>query len=73
MLLASSLSFGPKEPLDDGRELPRRNVFRGLLSRDCRGAVNGENPEGGFEVLMTGGLAASSSRDSSSMSSRREG
>ena len=75
MLLASSrsFSFDPVEPLEDGLEPPRRNVLRGLDSRGDLGAVRGENPEGGLAVRMTGGLAASSSRDSSWISSRREG
>jgi hypothetical protein len=30
ILLASSLSFDPVDPFDDGLELPRRNVFREL-------------------------------------------
>ena len=72
MLLASSLSFDPVDPFEDGLELPRRKVFKGLDWGD-RGAVRGEKPEGGLAVRMTGGLAASSSKDSSAINSRREG
>jgi hypothetical protein len=64
MLLASSLSLEPVEPVEEGLEALLKNLS-GLASRDF-GAVIGENPEGGFEVLMTGGLAANSSNDSSS-------
>ena len=72
MLLASSRSLEPDDPFEDGLEELRRN-FNGLESRDF-GAVRGENPEGGFAVLMTGGLAASSSNDSSSTTkSRKDG
>jgi hypothetical protein len=72
MLLASSLSFDPVDPFEEGLEVPRRNVLRGL---DCgdRGAVRGENPDGGLAVRITGGLAASSSKDSSAINSRRDG
>ena len=73
MLPVSSLSLDPVEPLDDGRELPLKNVLSGLDSLGDRGAVKGENPEGGFAVRITGGLAASSSSDCSSTSSRSEG
>jgi hypothetical protein len=74
MLLASSLSFDPVDPFDDGRELPLRNVLRGLESRGDFGAVRGEKPEGGLAVRITGGLAASSSKDvSSSIRSLSEG
>lgn len=63
MLLASSLSLDPAELTEDGRDELRKN-FSELDSR-AFGDVNGEKPEGGFAVRMTGGLAASSSRDSS--------
>ena len=63
ILLASSLSLDPEEPREDGREELRRNLS-GLDSR-AFGEVNGEKPDGGFEVRMIGGLAASSSKDSS--------
>lgn len=65
MLLASSLSLEPEDPVEEGLEELRNNLS-GLASRDF-GAVRGENPDGGFAVLMTGGLAASSSKDSSSV------
>jgi hypothetical protein len=74
MLLASSCSFDPNDPLDEGLELPLRKLFKGLESRPGDfGAVKGENPDGGLAVRITGGLAASSSSDSSSGRSRREG
>ena len=72
ILLASSLSFDPVDPFEDGLELPRRKVFKGLDWGD-RGAVSGENPDGGLAVRITGGLAASSSKDSSSINSRSDG
>lgn len=72
ILLASSLSFDPVDPFEEGLEVPRRKVFKGLDWGDL-GAVRGENPEGGLAVRMTGGLAASSSNDSSSIKSRSDG
>lgn len=71
-MLASSLSFDSTEdPFDDGRELPLRNVLKGLESRPGDlGAVNGEKPEGGFAVRMTGAVAANSSSESSCVSCR---
>ena len=64
------------EPLLDGRDAFRAllllflsNVLRPELPLGLFGdfgAVSGENPEGGFAVLMTGGLAGSSSRGTSS-------
>lgn len=74
MLLVSS--FDPIEPLDEGLELPLRNVLRGLESEGDFGAVRGENPDGGLAVRMTGVGAASSSKfasDSSAINSRSEG
>jgi hypothetical protein len=73
MLLVSSWSFDPNEPFEDGLELPRKKFFKLLESRGDFGAVNGENPDGGFAVRIIGGLAASSSKDSSSTKSRKEG
>ena len=74
MLPESSCSFDPAEPLEDGLELPLRKLFKGLESRPGDfDAVKGENPDGGFAVRMTGGLAASSSSDPSSTMSRRDG
>lgn len=72
-MLESSFSFDPCEPFEPGR---RRKFLKELDLESVAGdfgAVNGENPDGGFDVLITGGLAASSSSDSSSMSSRNEG
>lgn len=72
-MLESSFSFDPCEPFEPGR----RRKFLSELDLESGagdfGAVRGENPDGGFAVFMTGGLAASSSRDSSSISSRNEG
>jgi len=54
----------PREPLDDGREAVLRKDLKALGSWDGDlGAVSGEKPDGGFAVRMTGGLAASSSRE----------
>src|SRR5262245_32869190 len=62
MLWASST-----EPLEDGRELLRSIDLKPAFSRTGDfGAVRGEKPEGGFAVRITGGLAASSSRDTPS-------
>lgn len=74
----------PIDPLLEGRERPLllpflSNVLRpdaslplGLLGDF--GAVSGEKPEGGLAVLMTGGLAGSSSKGtSSSCRSSRDG
>jgi len=66
MLRVSSLSLDPVDPFEDGRELPRRKDLMGPGSAGALGAVMGENPEGGLAVRITGGVAASSSKDSSS-------
>jgi len=63
MLWASSRD--PRDPLDDGRDEVRRiDLKPPLVSRTGDlGAVRGEKPDGGFAVRITGGLAASSSRE----------
>jgi len=66
-------SFDPVDPLDEGLELPRRNDFSVPESPGDFGAVRGENPDGGLEVRMTGGVAASSSKDSSSIKLFKDG
>lgn len=53
------LPFPPNSVLNPVESLPL-GLFGDL------GAVSGENPLGGLAVLMTGGLAASSSRETSS-------
>jgi hypothetical protein len=69
MLLVSSCDEDA-EPLDDGRDERKRDLSPPEDSR-CRvlgdlGDVNGESPDGGGAVRMTGGLAANSSRETSS-------
>ena len=73
MLLVSSRSFVSLDAFEDGLDDALRNVLRGLASLGGFGAVNGENPDGGLEVLITGGLAANSSRDPSSCASCNDG
>lgn len=75
MVLVSSRSFDPADPFDEGLELPLKKLFIGVTSRPDAfgGAVRGENPDGGFAVRITGGLAASSSKDSSSCRSPSDG
>lgn len=69
-MLRTSASLDAHEPLDDGREedLPLRKLRSPPLSRLSGdfGAVRGENPLGGFAVLMVGGRAARSSKAASS-------
>jgi hypothetical protein len=83
MLWVSSFLEQADDPLDEGREVLLRIKERrppefsrlgllGLLGDFA--AVRGEKPLGGFEVRMTGGQAASSSRDTGScLSSSRLG
>lgn len=69
----SSRSLEPVDPFEEGLELPRRKDFSDTGSAGGLGAVMGEKPEGGLAVRTTGGVAASSSRDSSSIKFFNEG
>lgn len=66
--LCISASLEVHEPRDDGRDVflaPPRKLRRPLPSR-ALGAVRGEKPLGGFEVLITGEAAGNSSRSTAS-------
>jgi hypothetical protein len=65
-MLCESASLEATDPLDDGRDdLPRMDLKPPDSRTGDLGAVKGEKPEGGLAVRMTGGLAASSSRETS--------
>lgn len=76
MLCASSWD-DDAELLEEGREALRKKDFKLLAaSRGDFGAleaVRGEKPEGGFDVRIVGGQAASSLRSTSSSWSRSSG
>src|SRR5450432_4070521 len=73
ILLTSSWSFELLDPFEEGLELACRSAFKFASLVGDLGAVSDENPEGGFAVRITGGLAASSSSEISSCTSSSEG